>query len=54
MNKEKALKNQGLEIRGDILYRGGGLLLLNFIGKIQLNVGHVENVAFFALSSLLG
>lgn len=32
----------------------GGLLLLNFIGKIQLNVGHVENVAFFALSSLLG
>lgn len=33
---------------------GGGLLLLNFIGKIQLNVGHVENVAFFALSSLLG
>ena len=33
---------------------GGGLLFLNFIGKIQLNVGHVENVAFFALSSLLG
>lgn len=24
------------------------------MGKIQLNVGHVENVAFFALSSLLG
>ena len=36
------------------LLSGGGLLLLNFIGKIQLNVGHVENVAFFALSSLLG
>ena len=33
---------------------GGGLLLLNFIGKIQLNIGHVENVVFFALSSILG
>lgn len=33
---------------------GGGLFLLNSIGKIQLNVGYIENVAFFALSSLLG
>lgn len=32
----------------------GGLFLLNFVGKIQLNVGHIENVAFFALSSILG
>lgn len=36
------------------LVSGGGLFLLNFMGKIQLNVGHVENVVFFALSSLLG
>ena len=36
------------------LLSGGGLFLLNFVGKIQLNVGHIENVAFFALSSLLG
>lgn len=36
------------------LLSGGGLFLLNFVGKIQLNVGHIENVAFFALSSILG
>lgn len=29
MNKEKALKNQGLEFREDILYKRGGMFMLH-------------------------
>lgn len=32
----------------------GGLFLLNNNGRIELNDGHIENVVFFTLTSLMG